>query len=89
MTGFLDADSLYDIGVDLRDAIEAGIVLGPRMSTGGNALLTAARNLGTRLVQGCAVSAIHVVGGKVTGVTGDKGEFNAPVVVNASGAVQS
>ncbi len=51
-----------------------------------NALMTAARNLGTRLVQGCVVSAIHVVGGKVTGVTGNKGEFNAPVVVNASGA---
>lgn len=40
VTGFLDADCIFDIGVDLRDAIEAGIVPGPRMSTGGNALLT-------------------------------------------------
>lgn len=50
VTGFLDADSLYDIGVDLRDAIEAGIVLGPRMSTGGNALLTAAGGTAGRLI---------------------------------------
>ena len=42
VTGFLDADSLFEIGVDLRDAIEAGIVPGPRMATGGNALITAA-----------------------------------------------
>ena len=34
----MDADSLYEIGVDLRDAIEAGVVPGPRMSVGGNAL---------------------------------------------------
>jgi imidazolonepropionase-like amidohydrolase len=40
VTSFLDADCIFDIGVDLRDAIEAGIVEGPRMSTGGNALLT-------------------------------------------------
>lgn len=50
VTGFLDADSLFDIGVDLRDAIEAGIVLGPRMSTGGNALLTAAGGTAGRLI---------------------------------------
>jgi len=50
VTGFLDADSLYDIGVDLRDAIEAGIVPGPRMSTGGNALLTAAGGTAGRLI---------------------------------------
>lgn len=41
VTGFLDADVLFNLGVDLRDAIEAGVVEGPRMSTGGNALLTA------------------------------------------------
>lgn len=40
VTGFLDADCLFDLGPDLRDAIEAGIVPGPRMATGGNALLT-------------------------------------------------
>jgi len=40
VTGFLDADVIFDLGVDLRDAIEAGVVEGPRMATGGNALLT-------------------------------------------------
>lgn len=50
VTGFLDADSLFDIGVDLRDAIEAGIVPGPRMATGGNALLTAAGGTAGRLI---------------------------------------
>jgi imidazolonepropionase-like amidohydrolase len=50
VTGFLDADCLYDIGVDLRDAIEAGIVPGPRMSTGGNALLTSVGGTAGRLI---------------------------------------
>ena len=50
VTGFLDADSLFEIGVDLRDAIEAGIVPGPRMATGGNALLTAAGGTAGRLI---------------------------------------
>lgn len=40
VTGFLDADCIFDLGPDLRDAIESGVVEGPRMSTGGNALLT-------------------------------------------------
>lgn len=50
VTGFLDADSLYETGVDLRDAIEAGIIYGPRMSTGGNALLTSAGGTAGRLL---------------------------------------
>ena len=50
VTGFLDADSLYEIGVDLRDAIEAGIIYGPRMSTGGNALLTSVGGTAGRLL---------------------------------------
>ncbi len=40
VTGILDADSIFLIGIDLRDAIEAGVVEGPRMATGGNALVT-------------------------------------------------
>lgn len=40
-TGFLDADVLFNLGADVRDAIECGAIQGPRMSTGGNALLTA------------------------------------------------
>jgi imidazolonepropionase-like amidohydrolase len=50
VTGFLDADSLFEIGVDLRDAIEAGIVEGPRMATGGNALLTSVGGTAGRLI---------------------------------------
>ncbi len=50
VTGFFDADSLWEIGVDLRDAIEAGIVRGPRMTTGGNALLTSVGGTAGRLI---------------------------------------
>ena len=50
VTGFLDADSLFEVGVDLRDAIEAGIIPGPRMSTGGNALLTSVGGTAGRLI---------------------------------------
>ena len=50
VTGFLDADSLYEIGIDLRDAIEARIIYGPRMSTGGNALLTSVGGTAGRLL---------------------------------------
>lgn len=49
-TGFLDADVLYNAGVDLRDAIEIGAVEGPRMTTGGNALLTAVGGTAGRLI---------------------------------------
>ncbi|HVW31058.1 MAG TPA: amidohydrolase family protein, partial [Acidimicrobiia bacterium] len=40
VTGFLDADVLWDLGVALRDGLDAGLVEGPRMATGGSALLT-------------------------------------------------
>ncbi len=50
VTGFFDADSLFEIGVDLRDAIEAGIVPGPRMATGGNALLTSVGGTAGRMI---------------------------------------
>ncbi len=51
-----------------------------------NALMTAARARGVRLVQGCSVSAIQTAGGKITGVETAQGAFSAPVVVNAAGA---
>ena len=40
VTSFLDADCIFSIGPDLRDAIEGGVTEGPRMVVGGNALLT-------------------------------------------------
>ncbi len=50
VTGFMDPDSLAEIGIDLRDAIEAGIIHGPRMSAGGNALLTSVGGTAGRLL---------------------------------------
>ncbi len=50
VTGFLDADCIHDIGPALRDAIEAGLVEGPRMTAGLNALLTAAGGTAGRLI---------------------------------------
>ncbi|NWJ72628.1 amidohydrolase family protein [Pseudonocardia sp. ICBG1122] len=40
VTSVLDADCLWNIGVELRDAIDTGIVEGPRMRAGGQALMT-------------------------------------------------
>jgi imidazolonepropionase-like amidohydrolase len=50
VTGFLDADCIHDLGPALRDAIDAGIVEGPRMVSGLNALLTAAGGTAGRLI---------------------------------------
>lgn len=50
VTGFLDADCIYDLGPALRDAIETGMVEGPRMKAGMNALLTAAGGTAGRLI---------------------------------------
>jgi imidazolonepropionase-like amidohydrolase len=50
VTGFLDADCIYDLGPALRDGIEAGLVEGPRMASGLNALLTAAGGTAGRLI---------------------------------------
>ncbi|MDD9371492.1 MAG: amidohydrolase family protein, partial [Acidimicrobiales bacterium] len=50
VTGFLDADGIGDLGPGLRDAITAGIVEGPRMTAGLNALLTAAGGTAGRLI---------------------------------------
>lgn len=51
-----------------------------------NALMHAARQMGARLIQDCAVTGILVRGGRVTGVQSARGAFSAPVVVNAAGA---
>lgn len=49
-------------------------------------LMSAARERGGRLVQGCSVIGVQVAGGRVTGVETSQGVFSAPVVVNAAGA---
>lgn len=40
VTGCLDADTIFAVSLDVRDAIEAGLVEGPRLACGGNALFT-------------------------------------------------
>jgi len=50
------------------------------------ALITAARAIGARLLQDCAVTGVQTAGGRVTGVETTRGAFSAPVVVNAAGA---
>ena len=50
-----------------------------------NQFLIQARAKGAKLMQGCEVTAIHVSGGKVSGVSTNQGEFSAPVIVNAAG----
>jgi sarcosine oxidase subunit beta len=49
-------------------------------------LVNAAKARGTRIVQDCAVTGVMVEGGKVKGVGTSRGDFFAPVVVNAAGA---
>lgn len=50
-----------------------------------NGFLAAARQNGARLVQECEVTAVYTTGGRVTGVGSSKGDFHAPIVVNAAG----
>ena len=49
-TSFFDADGVFEAGVDLRDAIEGGVVEGPRMTTGGNVLINCVGGTAARLL---------------------------------------
>ncbi len=40
VTSCFDADTIFEVSLDVRDAIEAGLVEGPRLACGGNALFT-------------------------------------------------
>ena len=55
-------------------------------SSAAASLMTAARERGARLIQDCQVSQIKLAGGRVTGVETNRGDFSAPVVLNAAGA---
>ena len=50
-----------------------------------NSFLDSAKRNGTALIQNCEVTAIHTAGGKVTGVGTTKGDFDAPIIINAAG----
>jgi glycine/D-amino acid oxidase-like deaminating enzyme len=49
-------------------------------------LMTSARERGTRLIQDCRVSQIKTSGDRVTGVETNRGDLDAPVILNAAGA---
>ena len=51
VTSVFDADCLWNIAVEMRDAIEAGIVEGPRMRAGGQALMTSLGGTAGRLIR--------------------------------------
>jgi imidazolonepropionase-like amidohydrolase len=63
VTGFLDADCIFDLGVDLRDAIEANVIEGPRMSTGGYVMLTGVGGTAGRLLPDTGTRGYGVVVG--------------------------
>jgi len=50
VTGILDPDSSFETMIDLRDAIEAGVMPGPRMACGAYALITAVGGTAGRLI---------------------------------------
>ncbi len=56
VTAILDPDSLFENMLDLRDAIEAGIIQGPRMSCGAYALMTAVGGTAGRLIADTGVT---------------------------------
>jgi sarcosine oxidase, subunit beta len=51
-----------------------------------NSFIEAAKRNGATLLQNCEVIAIRTEGGKVKGVSTDKGDFDAPILINAAGA---
>ena len=51
-----------------------------------NSFIEAAKRNGATLIQNCEVTAIHTKGGKVKGISTEKGDFEAPMIVNAAGA---
>ena len=50
VTSFFDPDTVHGIGPQVRDAIDAGAISGPRMATGVQALLTSVGGTAGRLI---------------------------------------
>ena len=50
VTAYCDPDTLFSMGPSLRNAVEAGVVAGPRISTGVQALVTAVGGTAGRLI---------------------------------------
>ena len=91
VTGIVDAAEVrrllpgIDIGDDQVAAFEphSGFA-DPTSST--TSLMARALDQGARLVQRCTVTGVRVEGDRVTGVATTRGDFDAPIVVNAAGA---
>jgi sarcosine oxidase subunit beta len=90
-TGIVDASEVrrllpgIDIGDDQVAAFEPNSGFAdPTSST--TTLMGAALERGAQLVQRCEVTAVRVAGDRVVGVSTTRGEFDAPIVVNAAGA---
>jgi imidazolonepropionase-like amidohydrolase len=50
VTSILDPDSVYECTIDVRDAIESGVVEGPRIACGAYALMTSVGGTAGRLI---------------------------------------
>ena len=61
VTGILDPDSTFENMIDLRDAIDANIVEGPRMACGSYALITAVGGTAGRLINDEGVTGYYKV----------------------------
>jgi len=89
-TEFLDARAVQELAPYLNvDDIGAG-AYEPDAGYADGAMAThayasRARELGANIIQGVAVTGIHVEAGRVTGVETTQGRYSAPVVVNAAG----
>lgn len=51
-----------------------------------NSFLTAAKEHGAVYIQDCQILSAQTAGGKVTGIQTSRGDFSAPIIVNAAGA---
>ncbi|OAN76390.1 hypothetical protein A8B78_02585 [Jannaschia sp. EhC01] len=60
VTGVLDPDSTFENMIDLRDAIDANIVEGPRMSCGSYALITGVGGTAGRLINDEGVTGYYM-----------------------------
>ncbi len=60
-TGIFDPDSLFDLGVDMKEAINHGVIEGPRMAVGGYALMTSVGGAAGRLMPDKGIMAYAVL----------------------------
>jgi imidazolonepropionase-like amidohydrolase len=60
VTGILDPDSTFENMIDLRDAIDAGVAEGPRMSCGAYALITSIGGTAGRMIRDSGVTGYYM-----------------------------